>query len=248
MNQPARTCTACHTNPAPENTYMCTDCQNWYTYNLNQLPPLLHDLHDELTKQTRKTPPGGTRTPHGDINKPLPYNPAASALIDTIRGCLRVLTTISINGTHTMAIPAMIEACRTNQPRTAAHPAGGQHTAHLHRLITQAHKLTDNPPERIYLGACPCGLDLHTEPDTDYIQCPCGTVWKTQDVIDYRNTVARDRLLTVPEIARLLPAPRGTVGAWATRNRMMPRGHRDGVAVYAYGDALNLHAQRKTNA
>lgn len=239
------TCLACRDNPVAD-TFACTDCMDEYHGLLPRVPDLARDLDIEITRQARKGgSSGGNRV--RNFERPLEFNQAASDALGQLRAVL-VSTCLTLAlGQRLPAdtIDAMAEWLIANEAAVPLRPEAGDMIVGLQAAVKRGQAVIDNPPERIYMGNCPCGAELMADKDADFIQCPsCGTTWNTADVVDHRNQVARDHLLPLSDVARLSRIPKGTLDSWVKRGRLTHVGQDGtGVRLYPYGDALGLRAQ-----
>ena len=247
-----RYCLACHDNPVTD-TFTCSDCAAWYHYHLVHLPDLARDLDIEITRQGRKGGSGGDGGRSRNFDRPLEFNQAASDALGQLRVVL-VSTCLTLAlGQRLPAdtIDAMVEWLIVNEGAVQLRPEAGDMMNGLDAAFKHGRRVIDNPPERVYLGNCGCGAELRADRGVGHVQCQgCGSTWMTQDVVDHRNQVARDQLLTIPEIAVLSGVPRGTLHSWAKRSgRLAQSGtDREQQELYRYGDVLDMKEQTKRKA
>lgn len=240
--------------PCPD-AYLCGDCLDQLHADLATAPTWAHQLGIEVAKLSRKgSGPGGhTRR----TEQPLPFAPHAANALHTLRNELvtacRVVALDQPDRLPGDTIAAMSAWLDRNLAALALRPEAPDIAAGITRALMRAQTICDSPVERVYLGPCPtefggCGADLYAPRDATVATCDqrrggCGMTWDATILTDQRNDAARDHLLSISDIARVLGVKRGTVAKWATRRRLLPVtiDPRNGDQLYRYGDALALH-------
>lgn len=239
------TCHVCDDYPAP-NAYVCQHCMDGLHGHLHALPGLVAELNTELVRQSRKT------QGRADNDTPLAFNPAASEHLQR----LREITTWAVRVLHPTAparlllnLPAKIEVLTGLEPQIALHPDGPGIVTAVDGWQRRAISIIDTPPEKVYVGRCDCGTDLYAPRSVPAFPCPndeCDTTWDTDRLIEWRNQLAHDQLMSLTDIALLAGIPVGILKNWANRDRRLARKgqDRDGTNLYRYGDALSLNQAR----
>lgn len=241
-----RTCLACHGRPVTD-TFICQPCGDEYHGLLPRITPLVEDLDIEITRQSRK---GGT-TGGGRVRtfeRPLEYNQAASEALEQLRSVLaatcQALTPRQVPPSSTCA--GMADWIMTHEAAVPLHPHAGNMITGLADATKQGQAIIDNPPERVMIGQCDCGTDMHTPRDATVHRCTnqaCQAEWDVPAVLAWRDELAQDQLLPLNDIAAIARIPKGTLKSWVSRGRLMHHGSdRDGVRLYRYGAALALRA------
>lgn len=238
------TCLACRDQPVTD-TFTCGPCGDLYHGLLPRVPDLAAELETEITRQARKGgQSGGGRVRNHE--RPLEYNQAASDALAQLRAVL-VSTCLTLALGQALpddTIPAMTEWLIDNEGAVPLRPEAGDMIAGLEAAVKRGQTVIDNPPERVYFGNCPCGEELVAERGAAFVQCPsarCGAMWSMDAVVDHRNQIARDYLMTLPELVAMKVASKATIYRWS--KRLEQRGMRDGMDVYAFGDVLDMKLQ-----
>lgn len=243
-----RACLACRNNPVTD-TFTCNDCNDELHGLLPRIPDLAADLEIEITRQARKGGQGGggrTRS----FERPLEFNQAASDALAQLRVVLvsTCLTLALGQRLPSDTITAMAQWLMVNEAAVPLRPEAGDIITGISAAFANGSRVIDNPPERVYMGNCPCGAELMADKDAAFIQCPnprCGATGSVQDAIDHRNQEARDHLLTAMEIVTLTGG-KSTIYRWIKDCRLLPAiTTPDGEELFRYGDVLDLKAQRK---
>lgn len=243
-NAPA-SCGVCAA-PTRDALHLCVGCLDQLHGTLHQIPETLAELWTESVRLSRHTRPQNRQRA---TETALPYRGDAA---DTHRALRRTL-----HDTAHLASPRPIPAITpaytltavidAHLDRLALHPDAPRHHAELTHLNRRGRAIIDNPPERRYIGECHCGTRLHADLDWATVTCHhCGDVWDVTQRHAQTLDDCRDVLLTLTEIATLLPAPLRRVQAWAERGRITPAGTTTtGARLYRFGDALQ-HAALTT--
>ena len=131
-------------------------------------------------------------------------------------------------------------------------PAGPDVVTGMARVHRRAMAIIDNAPERVWYGWCvtevgdgdnltPCGTEVSVPRGAQSWDCPgCGTRYHTADLEAWRIESARDKLLTVRELALFAGRKPDTIKHWLARRGVAPKGRTsDGVALYLAADYLD---------
>lgn len=242
-----RTCDACHDKPT--DLFICRDCMDDYHGNLARVPDAMTELDTERVKLSRRGELVGGRS----ADKPLPWNEAASNLQHAIRFNL-VVTAKLVNVGQEDGLPAdnlsaILDWLTEREQSVAMRDGAGELVAELARLLARTRRLIDNPPEKRFIGTCPCGQRLHgwrNSPDERghrderWIQCECGTRHGVEESIAALEERCRDVLVTAREASGLSGVKLGTVRAWIDRRRLERIGEMEGAALVRFGDVLQL--------
>lgn len=241
-------CQACNLCPPTQpGSWMCDPCRDRLHEHLHAIlgsdetPGLAHELDLEVAKLSRKGSHGKTTSP----TPALPYNPEASHCLDLIRwkllaGCALVAGALPpVPNT----IPDLGEWLLGHEDKFAMVSGCGPIADDLDQLTRRARRIIDVPPERVYVGTCPCGTRLMAIAGNEYVRCRgCGTSFDAVDSRDALLASVADQWQTVDEIAALLGRKRGTVWNWADRGHL--ERHPDDARRFRLGDAVKL-AERK---
>lgn len=251
------TCTACHLHPVHD-TFVCQGCADDYHGNLAVAPMIAAELVVEVAKMSRKG-----RTPSGHVRRteqPLIFDPQASAALDKLRGELvSAVRIVALDDQAAMPVDTVSAMCHwltRMEQAVALRPEGGDIVTGLADAIGKGRRIIDIPPEKRFVGDCPCGSP--TDPSrllavvgSEYVTCRrCGTGYRVAECIGQLEDAMRDHLVTRPELERLLKVPPSTLHAWISRDqRLLSSGtDREGKPLYRYGDALNLNEIRKARS
>jgi hypothetical protein len=164
--------------------------------------------------------------------------------------------------THARALAMLMDRARFM-------PDAGQLVAEVRYAVREARKVIDRPPPLFYAGPCECGRDLYCRADdrgrpvAAVIRCQaCRAQYDTTQRRAWLLDLVEDRIATVTEIARALPAVYGqpirlgTLRVWITRGRLVPRAWLHNGRVYhqrqserdrplcRIGDVLDLVGQQ----
>lgn len=232
-------CNACREHPVTD-TYTCGDCIHGYAGQLDTLPGLLADLHTERMRLTRKGAPSGYN-PNRTNEQPLPFNPAAAAIVDAIRAALRCLHIITTNH-HPASGADVLPVLAANHTAVGLHPDGGHYINHLARLMTQGRALTDNPPDQVFIGDCPkCHTRRLAAPDDAHHVCPCGHASAVTDAREALEDRCRAVRVTGAQVETITQGriKASRVQKWHSRDQI----HRDADGKVRFGDALSLEAR-----
>lgn len=230
-------CLCCTTRPREGGSFICRDCGDQWHADLQAVEGWLDELDVEATKRVRKG--GGPRARAVGAERPLPVNLAAADLASQIS--LHLSATIEILS-HGQAESMPDTAARIgwllrHEASVGLHQAGGALAWRLRQLTVKAARLCDRPPERIYVGTCPCGERLMAAGPV--VTCRgCGTPYDADEAGRALLASVADQWMTVDEIATLLGRARGTVWSWADRGRLSQAP--DDPKRFRLGDALAL--------
>lgn len=255
-----RTC-ACG-RPLHDNATGCDECVDEMDRILGDTPWLVEQLELAITGQRAKR--GAGRGDNG-----LPWNDAASQTLDALRnelvGTVRILTEA-----HRLDWPAddpgaMSRWLLTHIQLLAHDDAWTQTLRDLRSIEGDVLRIVDNPPPKVFLGWC-TALTPAGEGDTLRIEecsgpvyardgvetgycCECKTPYGVTESRDALEQALDDQLVTASEIAKLatylgIEQPRERVRklveSWRKRKRIEPKGERDGVPTFRYGEVRAL--------
>lgn len=256
--------------PTGDGTTLCPRCVNRLAADLDQVTWLERELDTALARQTAY----GDRVGGRAAEHPLPYDPRASeaawVLRDTLTNVARAIApeptperpetaterlsrpgwTDSLGADLSAARIARSLAQRLDTIRR--HPEAYPLADEVHAAVTNAKRVIDRPPARIYVGHCPCHTDLYARPGAATVRCTgCGTTYDAAQRRAELLAAVEDRLATATEIARLLKSlghdiTASRIRGYAHRGRLTPRGrnHEDNP-LYRVGDVINLAIERK---
>lgn len=243
------TCTACRDNPVTD-TFVCTPCADEYHGLLAEAPHIAAELAVEVAKLSRKG-----RQPSGHVRRteqPLPYSPHASAALDRLRselvGAVRIVALGDTTVYPADTVPAMAEWLTRMEGAVMLRPEGGEIITGLAAAIRRGRAIIDTPPERRFVGDCPCGdaedrSRLLAIVGREYVRCPrCGTTYRVAECIAQLEDAMRDRLVTPKEVELVTS---GRI-KWARVRQWISRGliaqHPDNRV--RFGDALDRAERR----
>lgn len=235
-------CQACSLYPPQQpGSWMCDPCRDRLHEHLHAIlgsdetPGLAHELDLEVAKLGRKGSHGKTTSP----TPALPFNPEASHCLDLIRwkllaGCALVAGALPpVPNT----IPDLGEWLLTHEEKFAMVSGCGPIADDLDQLTRRARRIIDVPPERVYVGTCPCGTRLMAIAGNEYVRCRgCGTSFDAVDSRDALLASVADQWLTIRDISALMGRKYQTVWSWAERGHI--NSHPDNPRLYRLGDAL----------
>ena len=235
-------CTCCNTRPVAD-TFVCTDCIDTLHGHLASIDTLAGELEVELTRRSRKT-----SGPHArSFDTPLPYNRAASLLLDELWAMLTaVIRELSLDDPTRQpeaTLPAMTAWLIAAEPTIAIRESGGRICIDVGGWCARATRVIDTPPERIYIGPCECGAPLYATRGATIHRCPtCHATYSVAACIEARERFASDYRLTAREIETVTA---GRVRAKRV-DKWCERGHlqRDGSGRIRFGDVLACEARR----
>lgn len=235
-------CQTCnHYPPQQPGAWMCDTCRDRLHANLHAIlgssttPGLAHELDLELTGQARKSSGGRVTSP----TPRLPVNLAASDCLTAIRHQLLAACTI-VHGGFPPApntIPDLGEWLLAHEDRFAMISGCGPIADNIDTLTRQARRIIDNPPERIYVGTCPCGTRLMAITGNERVRCRgCGNTYDAAESRDALLESVADQWLTIRDISALIGRKYQTVWSWAERGHI--NSHPDNPRLFRLGDAL----------
>jgi hypothetical protein len=187
----------------------------------------------------------------------LPYNPHAAEILTHLRRLLDTWTLVVLNGQpwppETPRNPTT-QAARIGAAPWHTHPDAPEILADLDRLADRIHQCIDTPPERRYLGPCGTTLEDGTTCPGDVYQLGtkpptcrhCRTTHAADQRLAWIADLAADQLVTAHDAAGALSAwgahiTPDLVRKWASRGRLLPRGHdRAGHTVYRFDECRAL--------
>jgi hypothetical protein len=86
------------------------------------------------------------------------------------------------------------------------HPAAGEAFDDLLKACDDLERLVDRPADKNLVGVCDCGRVLYAPHDKVFVTCPqptCKQTWHVERSRDILRTHLADKLVTLPEAARL---------------------------------------------
>jgi len=132
------------------------------------------------------------------------------------------------------------------------HPAAREAFVDLHQACEQLARLVDRPPDKDLVGMCDCGKVLYAERGDAYVRCPaptCKLRWNVEESREILRKHLGDRLVTLPEAARLAAYLDGDRTQDAIRKlltaritKLAPHGQIQGEPSYRFGDVVTLLA------
>lgn len=236
-------------------------------------PGLIGDLQDTRFKLDNvATTNQGTSTPGV---RPLPFNFAASELLDKARAVLSAVARDFVdNHPHLReqrppGIAATAEWLAGYGSRLAVQVGAGDMLNAIDHLVREIRRMIDRAPERIYLGVCGallppgedgsigrCPAELYGAPERRSVRCAgCRREHDAHERwLDIQARV-RESLATAAEIAGAMASLYGrqlnvkTIRTWAQRGTIVTYGHdAAGVALHHVGEVLSVAASRPQRA
>jgi hypothetical protein len=226
--------------PAPDDLTICRPCLADIRQALAELPALVDHLHATLAREVGRGAQNGGRA----AEKPLPYDVRASRV-----GWIRDLEENPERHPKD-TLPSMSRWLLRRIEAIGTHAAAEE----IHREIVggtaRGWKAVDSPPERVYLGPCNCGTELHALPGATAATCrDCSLVHDVTERREHMVAAMRDRLFTGAEIARLATHLGGSIDrdrcrklikVWATRKLIVAHGSSaSGDPLYPFGETLD---------
>lgn len=240
--------------------YICHGCTQRLRVSLRAVSELLEELDTTLSRQDRiGSPQEGIAA-----EKPLPMNVGASAakstLLASLHGwarCLSEDTGHAITGTpwEWLADNTLSVRMRDWAPDAVLEligPPGTGDTAVSQDVIGRAWRAVDRPDRLVFIGVCPCGVELRARRGEGIIRCyGCGVSADVEETRERLLDSAAGQELGAADIARALstedqPVTAAMVRGWAltdarTRAKGGPAGFgpvRLDPPKYRLGDAL----------
>lgn len=263
------TCTVDRCDRPAHDAYVCKRCAAELLRDLVSVPWLVDQLAVTLARLDRVNASAGAGAAEVPMPLHLPAVQASSTLLHTLRPWSLIVAergrTLRPVGddpwTYARALAVNLDTVRQ---MTDAE----QLVTEVRYAINVARRVIDQPPRTFYAGPCACGVDLYCRADDtgrpadSVIRCrTCGAEYNTVDRRNWLLDLVEDRIATVSEIARALPAVYGqpvrlnTLRVWINRGRLVPRAWLHHGVVYAQrqderdrplcriGDVLDLVGQ-----
>lgn len=254
----------------PAQLVVCRPCSSGLWRDLADVPSLEVQLDLTLTRQTRVSDRGGSRS----TESALPYDPRARRAISQLRGALlawcRLLHTDAVRhgpACRVCAHPSCAWIARAHWPADTlagmarwlirqrqalvSRPDLPDAVDELGGAVRRARSAIDRPPAVWYAGSCGCGADLYARHGATLITCrACKATVTTSSQERWLMAQAADTLGTATEIARALHAFQpgltpAMIRGYAFRGRLASRGtNAAGHAMYRLGDVLALLNER----
>lgn len=272
----------CESCDHPTNDLICRFCTGRLVRDLLALavdtrsgqrrPGLIADLMD--TRFKRDNIATTSQGPHQPGVQPLPFNFAASELLDTARTVIatyiRAFTAFNPHLPLTVTgIAASAEWMAGFPPQLAIQPDAAAMALDIGILVRDIRHMVDRAPDRIYLGVCAkllppdedgkigrCPTDLYGNARSGTAHChTCRGEHDAHDRWQELQARVRDSLATAAEIAGAAPAFDGrqlnvkTIRTWAERGVIVTYGHdAAGAAMHHVGEVFAVAANRPQRA
>lgn len=264
---------------------ICKPCADQLRKNLAEAPAIDRELEISGARLRSNAP----RDSSGSSESILPYRPDASEARDVLRstlaGWVRELDGVLIPGTslvqamslwllgrhnalivHNLAHEAVEEiAAAVGRPlagrptRSGLTNEDGTEQPWTHGRTKLGEQLYDNPPDRVFLGACPTcnAADMYARDGDIEVRCPgCDGVHPVADLRDVLRVTLADKLVTAAEAVSMLVVLGETTDRQRTRNRITKWDERGRILAhpspngprYRFGDITARMAERAAGA
>jgi hypothetical protein len=239
---------------------VCRSCAHRLEADLAQVPALQAELDTQTARDTSRGHGVAARA----SERPLPYDPRAAErtwlLRNTLVGWVRDLEP-DVRAQPVDTLPGLSRWLLARLGDLLVHPAADEAVSEIGYAVRLAWRVVDNPPERVFLGACGCGVDLFAPMDARAVRCrDCGAEYDPDDLRDGLTSKLAGHLVTAQEFAgyavRYLGAPvraqerlEASVRTWAARGRVRPAGAVSRASgppqpTYRFGDLAARLAER----
>lgn len=239
---------------------VCRSCASQLEADLAQVPALQHELDVQTARETSRGHGPAARA----SERPLPYDPRASErtwlLRNTLVGWVRDLEP-DIHFQPDDTLSAMGRWLLARLGALLVHPAADEACSEIAYAVGLAWRAVDNPPERVFLGVCGCGVELFAPIDVAVVYCrECESEFDPADLRDGLTSKLAGHLVTAQEFAgyavRYLGASvraqdrlEASVRTWAARGRVRAAGAVSRVdgppqPTYRFGDLAARLAER----
>lgn len=248
--------------PLRDNATGCDDCVLEMERILGDVPWLAEQLDIAVSRQRAKSGAG-----RGDDG--LPWNDKASDALHALRNELSTTIRMLVED-HRLDWPAdditAMSRWLMRNVRLLSHDDGWTDTLrNLRHIEGDALAIVDNPPALLFLGWCTsemivgegltvrieeCGGPVYARDGRDTGRCRmCQNEYGVKESRKALTDMLDDKLVTPAEIAKLsiylgIEQPRerirNLVTQWSRRDRILPKGARDGVPTYRWGDVSPL--------
>lgn len=253
MSAAAQTC-GCG-RPTRDEAYVCDECADELVQALAEIPWAVRQL--EITRLRLRAAP--IETSGSSAVSPLPWSERASCarrrlarvLAEAVAWCEQNRIRHSSPSEKAPADDyARARWLHWRVDGMTLHPEGWQISSRITDAVEACRVAVDLPPERWYAGPCACGTDLYALNRSGPVECRgCGTTYDVSQRRDWLLGEAEDRLLNAADLARAVswlgaePLTPGRVRKWASRKRILARGHDGAHPLYRVGDAIDLLAE-----
>jgi hypothetical protein len=251
------TCALCAA-PLTDQGYICHPDTARLAADLRAIPDLLAELDTTITRQARISTPSGK----GNGDKPIPFDPKASAAAGNIRAVLFGWTKVLLEETDPddtdYAIAGRAPAFWLGQHLADIRMRewAGEVATELKRASAEGWRAIDRPEERWYAGPCgneidlddgtvQCGTVLWARIEEATIRCRgCLHTWDVAERREWLVRAAEDHLESARIIASALTVmtrrriTASTIRNWASEGIVTALGERDGAKLYRVGDIL----------
>lgn len=138
----------------------------------------------------------------------------------------------------------------------ALNEIGSEAVDEITSAVAHCRRVIDRSPDKWYAGPCnageavECGTDLYALASTGGVTCTtCGSVYDVAARRTWLLKAAEDRLADAVTLARSVswlgaePLNAARVRKWASRGRIIAKGHDNDKPLYRIGDAIDLLAK-----
>ncbi|WP_435109944.1 hypothetical protein [Nocardiopsis synnemataformans] len=228
MTTPGGTCRVPDCDRIVADAWVCSTCTHRLTVALTDAPDLLAELDVDLTRQSRT----GQRVGGRSVERPLPYDPAASLVRDALTSTLRTWCLV-LAGDLLGQAPAdsrLVAHLAAQLERVRHHVEGGAAVDEITAAVTAArdHLHRGDTPGSVLAGLCPdCGNPVYAREGAATARCHEPECDGLVDVAAWRQRARSDIdevLMSAADAARALT----TLGEPVTAARIRQWGSRRG--------------------
>jgi hypothetical protein len=170
----AANCTDCD-RPVGDQAFLCQHCCDDLARAIGDLPAIMDELDVTVTRQSVSGVDNGGRR---SAEKPLPFNPAASEVLDLARNTITTWARaigdesgrpMRGDGTSNNAICIYLVG---SLPWLRSKQWSTELRGQISDVRTKAYRIIDKPADRVFAGPCDiCGADMYCRPGDDTVTC-----------------------------------------------------------------------------
>lgn len=254
--------------PTRDTNTVCEHCLDQLARALGEVPWTTEQLEISVTRQKGidYRTVGGSKGGKKPAERPAPANWGASEARTHLHGLLvswvRLCDADKVRHSSpddTLPADNLIALSRWLLWRVdglALHEAGSDAVDEITDAVAQCHRVIDRPADRWFAGPCneehdgvECGTDLYAKATSGDVKCrSCAAVYDVDSRRAWLLAAAEDRLASAKDLARSVswlgatPLTADRVRQWASRGRIVAKGHDGASPLYRVGDAIDLMA------